>query len=409
MQSAAAVAAWGPEPRSRLASMPLWPRRLALLGFAAGLILGALFVALVPAGLPYDEPSHWDNVLYWMHHLAAPRIGSSGVSYEAQMGPVAYAIDALFAWPLHFVSLKAAFYAVRSIGLIELGAFALVTSHVLRTVILKKPGVAYYIALLIFLNPMLLAMSASVQNDTLALLLAVVALEMTLRERPVPASLAAGAALLTKITVWPVIVGIAAWFLWQQRWRATIIFSTGAALVAGWWFVRNLALYGDLTGRGALRQEGFYFPPWRHAGPVPLLRDAITYLWLPTEYVRNMVRSPPVADLTVGLLSVVGAIGVVFLLASLRSLPMPATLLAGIGLLAVAGWIIVVLTTQGVAFRFAYVALPAWFLGIALLATRVRHAGWVLVPFVFASIGLSVWFLAAVSVLPGPLAFAIQL
>jgi hypothetical protein len=55
---------------------------LVILGLSA--ILGIAFVAVVTPGIPYDEPSHWLNVLYYANHHWIPTIGDPSVSYEAQ-------------------------------------------------------------------------------------------------------------------------------------------------------------------------------------------------------------------------------------------------------------------------------------------------------------------------------------
>ena len=61
--------------------------------------LGVLYLVAMPPGLPYDEPSHWLNVQYYLEHRRLPVVGDPGVTYEAQMGPVAYVLLAVAATP----------------------------------------------------------------------------------------------------------------------------------------------------------------------------------------------------------------------------------------------------------------------------------------------------------------------
>ena len=57
--------------------------------------IGVWLAARVPPGLPYDEPAHWSTVLYYAREHRLPVLGDPGVAYEAQMGPVYYALAGL--------------------------------------------------------------------------------------------------------------------------------------------------------------------------------------------------------------------------------------------------------------------------------------------------------------------------
>ena len=158
----------------------------------------------------------------------------------------------------------------------------------------------------IALNPMLLTMSASVQNDSLALLLGVLVLFLALvllRDRPqTGAALAlgglAGLGVLTKLTDWVVVVVVASWLAWVHGRRAVApvaAFLCGALAVSGWWFVRNVMLYGDPTAASAVERTGVSFDRYRLARPGDLghiVQQMVTYLWLPTEYLRNLISAP---------------------------------------------------------------------------------------------------------------------
>ena len=153
---------------------------------------------------------------------------------------------------------------------------------------------------------MLLTMSASVQNDSLALLLgvAVIALALTrLGERPTPdwallVGALAGLAILTKLTNWVVVVAVAGWILWIHRRSAVgpvLAFVGAAAAVCGWWFIRNVVLYGDLTSASAVERSGVSFDRYQLHGPGDvghIVQQIVTYFWLPTEYLRNFISAP---------------------------------------------------------------------------------------------------------------------
>ncbi|MCL6509200.1 MAG: hypothetical protein K6U78_00780 [Anaerolineae bacterium] len=128
-------------------------------------------------------------------------------------------------------------------------------------------------AALVAFNPMFVHIMASVNNDTLATALSTLALllgaRMIRRGASVRGALALsvvlGGAALTKasglalaaVVPFFVLVNEArrAWAQADERrairarlFRLTISLALPAALIAGWWYVRNQALYGDFTG-----------------------------------------------------------------------------------------------------------------------------------------------------------------
>ncbi|MDN4481771.1 hypothetical protein [Demequina muriae] len=366
---------------------------------AAGALVSVAFVALVPAGLPYDEPAHWLNVQFYLDHGRLPTLGEPGTSYEAQMGPFAYVLYAVVAAPFHFLGAEtAAFYAARVLGAAQLLVLAVMLAAVALRTVKPHPGVALVAAAAAVLNPMLLAVSTSVQNDTLALVCGTGALLTVIVRGPRPmraagvAGLLLGLALLTKVTAWPFVVALGLLLLWQRRIRELLVMALVAAAVSGWWFVRNIALYGDVTARAGVERAGYDFPALPDAGPLALAKSAVTYLWLPTEYVRNIIAAPAAIEVLVAGLTLTVATGVVVMLRQ-RAVgsPMP-ILVAGIAIAAVAAWIAVAVAAQAVAFRTAYPAMllvhAAWG-ALAFLGTR-RALVVALVPLV----AIDLWFLA---------------
>jgi D-alanyl-D-alanine carboxypeptidase (penicillin-binding protein 5/6) len=364
-------------------------------------VLGLAYVFVMPRGLPYDEPSHWLNVLFYLDHHRLPVIGEPGVTYEAQMGPVAYALDALVAAP--WSSAETAFYVVRVVGLLELMALALVVWRLAGKALPGRPAAALVAAAVVGLNPMLLAIAASVQNDVLAILLGGVALDLASSRwsrghvQAAVVGVIVGVALLTKVTVWPVAVVLAVWFAWRAGVRSLVLYGLSAALVSGWWFIRNLHLYGDLTGKRGVDAVGYDFPAlgWQ---PVHLARDVVTTLWIPVEYVRNAVVAPPAVEVVVIVLTVVGLVGMALLA---RGTNPTGWMTLAVAALAVAGWMVLAVGVQAVSFRIAFTALYAWSIAVgALAATRWGRP--VSLAVMAMLVGLNGWFLLELAPLGDP-------
>ncbi|MGD8598856.1 MAG: glycosyltransferase family 39 protein [Anaerolineae bacterium] len=129
----------------------------------------------------------------------------------------------------------------------------------------QRPGIVLAAVGLVAFVPQFLFLSASVNNDNLVILIAtwvLVVLARWLRgnRRPGWLSLAGlglllGLATLAKFSgtvLWPLAAGVLLWLAWREkRWgwlfaAGLVIFGLAAA-VSGWWFVRNLQLYGDVS------------------------------------------------------------------------------------------------------------------------------------------------------------------
>ena len=370
-------------------------------------LAGLAFVVLVPPGLPYDEPSHWANVLYYVDFTRLPELGAAGVTYEAQQGPLAYAINALVAAPLRLIDDSVAFYGVRAVSLLE---------HLLLTWLIwrlvdrlvgqrRGSGAAMLAALAVGLNPVLLTIGTSVQNDTLGLVLAVAALDVGLRRTVSPARAVAsgvlvGLAMLTKIVFWPVALVLGLWMIWRGSLVRAIAYATPAAVLITWWVARNYLLYGDATGQAGVRAAGYQFPALSSVDPAGLIGNVVTYLWLPTEYVRNTVNAPAIIVGLVGLLTLAGCIGGVLLATRRSDVSFPELVaLATIASVALTTWLVVVLTSQAVSFRFGYAALPFWFAAVGSLAFLDRLK-WAVAALTVSLLAINAWFLMRVVALP---------
>ena len=127
-------------------------------------------------------------------------------------------------------------------------------------------------------HPMFLYLSAAINNDNLITFWGACAtcglMRLLRRGFSWPRALTLGAilglALITKITavfLFPAIgVGLLLtawrWRAWRELWRIGLAMGLLVLLLAGWWFVRNWWLYGEVTGMGALLSgiEGITYP-----------------------------------------------------------------------------------------------------------------------------------------------------
>jgi hypothetical protein len=146
-----------------------------------------------------------------------------------------------------------------------------------------RPRIALAMVALVAFIPQFLFLSASVNNDNLVILisswvLVVLATWLARADRPLPGwpqllllGVLLGLAALSKLSgvlLWPLAGAVLLWLAWRaRRWRwlllaALLVFGVALA-VCGWWFVRNLSLYGDLT---ALRAHLWAIGP-RHETP----------------------------------------------------------------------------------------------------------------------------------------------
>ena len=377
-------------------------------------VLGAIYVWVVKPGLPYDEPSHWSTVLYYADHQQLPVLGHPGVTYEAQMGPVAYVVDAFVVRLAQAAGLSAsaAFHLVRLVGAGELCAAVILVGRLMTRLLGRSWSVAAAVALLA-LNPMLLTMSSSVQNDTLALMLGLLALELALSrltDRPTFRSAlvvgaVAGAAVLTKLTAWAVVVTIASWLIWRHRRGALqplAAFIVAVVAASGWWFIRNIVLYGDPTAATGVHRSGVSFGPYHvHglSGVTHVLEQLVTYLWLPTEYVRNFISAP--AGLKGALLVATVAVLIAGSIRMQSWRKASRWLIFSTGILSIASWLVTYLAYQAIAPRVAYLFLPLWIgLVSSALARLPRRAA--IVGVTLLLVFLNAWTLSELSRVESP-------
>ncbi len=416
---------------------------------AISALLGIAFAAVVKPGVPYDEPAHWLNVLYFAAHHRLPVIGDPSVSYEAQQPPLSYWIASLVEEPVRMVaSTTGGFYATRIVGGIE-WLIALVFAWRILGRLLPEGSAGRPVAFAVLaLNPMLLAMAWSVQNDSLALLLGFAAIDYSsmvgrrsfdgFHGAVLGAIVAAG--VLTKLTAWALVPAILMWLILvpraQRRWRAAVAFALAVAALSGWWFVRNIVLYGDPGGKGKAAAESSGFGPLRFTGIGSLghlVENVITYLWLPTEYWRGIIHASGavkglivVMTLAVLVLSAIAGVrhvrlgrqgpsdGLVAYFAGIGPRPDTWLLVIITAVIASVAWVYLAFTWSALAPRLAYAILPLWMGLVGLGANaigqavpRVRHALAVATGVVM--LGLCAWSLHAIHAVGAPWPFVIHL
>lgn len=147
------------------------------------------------------------------------------------------------------------------------------TDNVTRADAERRPAlVALFAAALVAFNPMFLFISASVNNDSLAVALASLALLLIVQlatrglapRRLLGVGIVCGLGALSKVSdlgLVPLALLVAAWVSWSKAERGSVVPRLARALrpfllaafliifpalvIAGWWYVRNYVLYAD--------------------------------------------------------------------------------------------------------------------------------------------------------------------
>lgn len=278
-------------------SVSLKRNPLVLVLMLAYLMLSAIFNVTIGVGETPDEPPHMAYVRYVVERRALPiqtRDPAGRISNEAHQPPAYYVLGALLTgwidsgdfqlvsnpafdivpgrvWARQrFYHTKAEAFPYRGLALAYhwlrgfsavLGALTIWAVHqAARLIAPQRPIVALLAAGLVAFNPQFLFMTASVNNDNLAMAVASLTLLVGLMawRRPslrltVAMGLLIGLAALTKYTALAVAPGallaLAAPYLRERRWRALAgqiaLIAVIAALMSGWWYIRNWQLYGD--------------------------------------------------------------------------------------------------------------------------------------------------------------------
>ncbi|MDQ7025939.1 MAG: DUF2142 domain-containing protein [Anaerolineae bacterium] len=163
-----------------------------------------------------------------------------------------------------------AVYVLRVLGLIMGGVTVFAVYHCGKLISPQRPVVGLVAAAFTAFNPMFLFISASVNNDTLVIMLNSLAIWlalMTMREgfdlkRSLAIAVLIALASLTKLSALVLIPVIALGALWVARrkkdWQGLVTLGVAMVVVwgaiAGWWYLRNINLYGELFGTSTMAQ-----------------------------------------------------------------------------------------------------------------------------------------------------------
>jgi len=265
---------------------------LVLVGYLA---LGAGYVVRTPLWQAPDEPAHfnyalalaqgqgfpvleagdWDQA--YLERLKSskfpPNLSVSTLRYESHQPPLYYMVAAGVLRLVPPLSVADQVKALRLLSVAWGGITLLLAFTAVYALFPRLPWLAVATAGFIAFLPQHTAMSAAVGNDSLAVLLATAVLawlllqgapaaaQPTWRNALVP-GLLLGAVILTKVTLYSLLGLVpAALLLWGGRrgfanaldlaLRITLI----AAIVGGWWLVRNMMVYGPFDPLGLVRHE----------------------------------------------------------------------------------------------------------------------------------------------------------
>ncbi|MFN8561352.1 MAG: DUF2142 domain-containing protein [Anaerolineae bacterium] len=248
-----------------------------------------------------------------------------------------------------------AVYLLRLFGIVCGGVTVIAVYTSARLLAPERTSVALLAAALTAFNPMFLFITASVNNDNLVIALSSLVIWQTLAllndgfdsRRSLLLAVLIALAALTKISglvLVPFVALAALWTAYRRRdWRGLVVLGRLMlacwALIAGWWYLRNLSLYGELFGTHTMAAvagerlepftlqtlldefQGFRFTYWGMFGAVNIttfrwfydLADVVT---VPCRRVAGLsAASRDLASrmrvLLLALLLIVGAVSVV--------------------------------------------------------------------------------------------------
>ncbi len=249
--------------------------------------IGVLYAALTPTWQVPDEPAHYNYIRAlaegrgfpviepgdydqaYLSRLTAerfpPELSIEPVEYEDHQPPLYY----LLATPVYLL-FDGAVLPLRLVS-VALGALLLLVAFgVVRAIFPARPELALMVVAFIAFIPQHVAMTAGVNNDTLAELVvggtlwALVVYIGGRGDRPWPVGLLLAVALLTKTTAYAVVVvAVVAVLMRWRRERRTCKWAAGqlawmlvpALLLSAPWFIRNCLTYGWRDPLGLARHN----------------------------------------------------------------------------------------------------------------------------------------------------------
>ncbi len=249
---------------------------------------GGLYAVFTPRWQAPDEPAHFNYIRYvaeqgrfpvlqigdypaqYLEEIKAARFPATmsidSIRYESHQPPLHYVLGALVYRGVAPLGPDAQFFALRLLSVI-LGAGVLLAIHALAGLVFPDNRLMPLVATaFVAVIPMHIAMTAAINNDTLAELLLLLVLYVSVRVLRLGVSVRRSAALgvlatlilLTKTTVYTAGVVILVLALFMQRrpsetqgeektcTRHLAALTLPPLLLATPWFVRNAIVYGGL-------------------------------------------------------------------------------------------------------------------------------------------------------------------
>ncbi len=404
------------EPMETVTTAP-WERRTVVILLLAFVALGLTYSIVNPLFEATDELRHYRFVRTLVEKRALPVQGQEVCRSQSHHPPLIYALGALAtAWvpgtgPICLNLPENPFWAyrywdvgvdnknqylhgsaeafpwrgdalaahiVRALNVLVGAGTVWITWAIGRAIWPRRPWLALGGMAFVAFNPMFLYMAGAINNDVIAAFSGGLVVLVCLRLLRAPEGLhwrwgiGLGAtyalALMSKFNLAAVglLVGLTAtWVAWRRRqWRAWLAVAGVAlgvtALLAGWWFARNLALYGDPTGFQELTELWGVRDPRQSLG---LAVSELPYAWS-TLWGRFGFGQIPLPDGVYQALALVAAIGLIGglargLLAESATRPAMLLLIVDVALFFAVLFSYMLVSPAGPMGRFFFPALPA--------------------------------------------------
>jgi hypothetical protein len=399
----------------------------------AYLVLAISYSLASPIYEPTDELRHFRYVRHLIVYRSLPVQTAEGPRAQSHHPPLYYTLGALASWwvpvaqevyysppvnpfwayrywevsddnknqYLHgdderfpFGGVTLAVYVVRWMTVLVGAGVVWLTGSIGREVFPDRPALTVGAVALVAFNPQFIYLSGAINNDIAAALCSAAVLWVCVRlARDGPSVRIAvtlgvlyGLALLTKFNLLALLALVELAYIlavWRTRdWRAflrgNLVVLGLAALIAGWWFVRNWVLYGDPTGIGKVSElwagrpasEGWW-----------AVRQSLPYLWSSLWGRFGYGQVPMPQPIYQGLLIFCGLALAGHLVPRKERLPLTASLLLGATVLTFTAVVVYYVAIQpaGPMGRFLFPALPAFavLLVVGLSRFLPRRLGWV--------------------------------
>ncbi len=337
-----------------------WAAAIILVYF----ILAVLYSLVNPLFESPDEFEHYEFIRYLIDQRALP-VQSAATLTEYQQPPLYYELGALVAgnvavepfvpvanpyWgydqyrfgfdnKVRFIHTARENYpwqgtalAVHLLRLYSMlvGALALIAGWQALRLVFGPGGVALSALAIMAWNPQFAFISSSINNDNLVALIGALTLWWSVRvlstgvnaRRAVTGGLLLGVALLTKVSAAALAVPMMIALLFAPSPRLARVKTSGAIGavtlgLSGWWFIRNLQLYGEPTGVSTMLQAwGTHTLSEGLAGLGVQLRFIWTSYW--GRFGIGQISLPEWGYTLIGLLGLVSLLGLLMQLRNLR-------------------------------------------------------------------------------------------